>query len=191
MDIEALLDGLPTYDCGPLDDVSKALEMLVDPRMTGWVNVGEARDGVGERLETPPSAVIKFEITTTFALNNIGVLEIDSRSGKYVHTVPKLAYSDIIRDIRGDADIRVMLGNGECDPKGLAVINCLGQYADKHIRVYLDPEHLPQTFNITYTCYLLREDVRKSVLAAPEVFTRTHMYKDGVIVSINRHVKDG
>eukprot|EP00899_Mesostigma_viride_P005644 jgi/Mesvir1/15080/Mv14724-RA.1 len=162
MEIEDLLTGLPAYDAGHVKTPMTALRILAEP---------------------PYPPAVEYEIYDHFVFDDPSLV-LDTKTNKLMFEVDRLPYSDIIHSIESDADLRVRLGNEELEPKSVMVVNTLGQYARKGVVVYVDPvKNTPFSFFIRYKCYLLLNyDLVKRIKTSQEVFTKTHVYRHGMIL---------
>jgi len=122
---------------------------------------------------------LSFDLQLDFYINNIGVLEIDKKSKKYIYNYELNGIFDIVTNIESDLPIKVIFGSHVNDSKNLEIIKFLSMHARIFISFYIDPDHVSKHFYLKMKCYLLNDALRDK-LKTSTIFTKTHKYVDNL-----------
>ena len=127
---------------------------------------------------------VSFDYRVDYHVNNIAVLQIDKSTKHYIFKQSIREISslfDISTCLESDIPIKISFGNKPLmdNHDNLLVVTCLAQYEDISIQFYIDPIADSSQFYIKMKCYLLGQDVRKSLLGQ-DGFTEHHIYSNGV-----------
>lgn len=111
-------------------------------------------------LVTSGADVVTYEARREFVVNNINVFErVADNKVKYEVL---LRDGDVISDLQSNVPIIVTVGHLEANPADKIVI-VAAQYAVIKVTFFLDPEHFPETFTLSYKVSLLGPELRHQV----------------------------
>ena len=132
-------------------------------------------------LVTSGADVVTYETRREFVVNNINVFErVADNKVKYEVL---LRDGDFITDLQSNVPIIVTVGHLEARPADKIVI-VAAQYAVIKVIFFLDPEHFPETFTLSYKVSLLGPELRHQVAGGGGVSSGSLGYVNGSAVRL-------
>lgn len=127
---------------------------------------------------------VSFTYSTSFIVNNISVMQVINIGGvgtMHTFTVPiSMSVGDIVSDITTNVPCEILLNDIAVDCHTPLVL-CNGQYTDKKIRFYIDPNNVPDRVNLTYKVVVLKTDLRRQLTSVQELYAGQTVCRFGVI----------
>lgn len=127
---------------------------------------------------------VSFTYSTSFVINNISVMQFINIGGvgtMHTFTVPiSGSVGDIVSDITSNVPCDILLNDIAVDCH-TPVVLCNGQYTDKKIRFYIDPNNVPDRVNLNYKVLVLKNDLRRQLMCVQELYAGESVCRFGVI----------
>ena len=138
-------------------------------------------DAIQEMVESG-AEIVRYPVNRTFMVNNIKAFEIVA-DNKVKFEVNLQGDGDVMTDVRSDVPIIVKVGHLVASPDD-KLIAVAAQYASIKVTFYLDPEHFPETFNLSYKVLLLEPGLRRTVSTTPGISGGSIAYYNGMGVRV-------
>lgn len=117
--------------------------------------------------------------STSFIVNNISFMQVVN--GMNTFSVPiSGTFPDIVYDITSNVHCEILL-NGITFNADTPLVVCNGQYTEKLVRFYIDPNNVPTNINLSYKIISLNMDVRKRLTSIPILYAGESICSCGVI----------
>ena len=158
-----------------------SFDSLVDNIPVRECDAGNFTDAIREMVESG-AAMVRYSVNRTFLVNNIKAFEIEA-DNKVKFEVHLQGDGDVITDVRSDVPIIVKVGHLVASPDD-KLIAAAAQYASIKVTFYLDPEHFPETFNLSYKVLLLEPELRRTVSTTPGISGGSIAYYNGMGVRV-------
>lgn len=122
---------------------------------------------------------VSYQVTRQFVVNrnNIGVLE-KVADNKVKFEVPLSRDADLVAEVASNLPTRVFVNNLGALPDD-KIILVAAQYAACKVTVYLDSEHYPDTFYVTYKAFILDSNLRHVISRTPGISSGSLAYANG------------
>ena len=126
--------------------------------------------------------IVRYSVNRSFLVNNIKAFEIVA-DNKVKFEVNLHGDGDVITDVRSDVPIIVKVGQLVASPDD-QLISTAAQYSAIKVTFYLDPEHFPETFTLSYKVLLLEQGLRSIVSTTPGISGGSIAYYNGMGVRV-------
>jgi hypothetical protein len=120
---------------------------------------------------------VSYQVTRQFVVNNIGVLE-KVADNKVKFEVPISRDADLVAEVSSNLPTRVFVNNLGALPDD-KIILIAAQYAACKVVVYLDSEHYPDSFYVTYKAFILESNLRHVISTTPGISSGSLAYANG------------
>lgn len=122
---------------------------------------------------------VSINYSTSFIVNNISFMQVVN--GMNTFSVPiSGTFPDIVYDITSNVDCEILL-NGITFNANTPLVVCNGQYTEKLIRFYIDPDNVPSNINLNYKIISLNFENRKRLMSIPILYAGESLCSNGVI----------
>lgn len=123
---------------------------------------------------------ISFNHIIDFEIDDLEVLEFNSKLEKYTYTYFFDRTVDIITDIESDVPIKFISGHTVVDTNELVIVNCLCDRQVNAIRFYVEPSFRATSFYLKAKHYILDPDITKT-MRRHGAYTKNLKYHHGYL----------
>lgn len=141
-------------------------------------NTGIVTDVVSMRalqfMEERRSQAVTYTYSSSFAIKNVS-------DGLHIFSILILTgLVDIAYDFTSNVNFNILLN--DVPFKGdIPIVACNGQYTEKKVRFYIDPNNIPEKINLTYKVIVLNCDLRMQLTSIPVLYAGNTVCSQGVI----------
>ena len=132
-----------------------------------------------ECMITNDSDIVYYSKTRKFYINNIAVLEVN-KDNLCEYTIELNSNdADLIENIKCNVKYDLVLGGINYNTNKVMMLK--SEYHSKTMKLYLDPNNLPEYINISYDCYLFNTNIRKNIKSQYMILYDGLVYYNGMI----------
>lgn len=147
-----------TCDFCEYDDFYKALEKMINDKLD----------------------IVYYTKTRKFYVNKIAIFELQKDGLFYFDNELNTNDGDLIKNIKCSLKFDLLLGGVNYATNN--VLNTNSQYHNKTVRIYLNPNDLPEYVELSYDCYLFDSKLRNDIIKTPNVLFDGLCYTNGMIL---------
>ncbi len=131
-------------------------------------------------MEERRCQAVKYTYSSSFVANNLAVMQVNS-DGLHMFSISILSgLVDIAYEFTSNVQFDILLN--EVPFKGdIPIVVCNGQYTEKKVRFYIDPNNVPEKINLTYKVIVLNCDLRRQLTSIPVLYAGSTVCSQGVI----------
>ncbi len=125
------------------------------------------------------SDIVYYLKTRKFYINNIAVLEVNKNGLSHYDIELNNNDGDLITNIKCDVTYDLLLGGVNYNTNKVMMLK--SEYHSKIMRLYLDPNNLPEYINISYDCCLFNTNIRNNIKSHNMILYDGLVYYNGMI----------